>query len=187
VTRVHVAQPSRARFENADEERGVHRPGRIGVDVTVERIGHCGEILAKAQSDLERRLDVGHEQGRADALPRDVAHQQRDVSAVEHEVIEKISSDLTSRHGHARHFSETKMQRRVRKHFVLNLPAELELATDAFLLHRRALMTLDVCGHAVEGDGEFADLVIRQHGHARVVIAFRNSSGGPRSGWSGSA
>ena len=110
-------------------------------------------------------------------LPGHVAHQQRDVAVVEHEVVEEVAADFARRHRDALHFGEAEVQRRMRQHFVLNLPAELELAADAFLLHRRALVALDVGGHAVEGAaraGRPRRLRLRTR-NARVVVALRDA------------
>ena len=60
------------------------------------------------------------------------------------EVVEEVAADFARRHRHALDLRQAEPQRRLRQHVVLNLPAELELAPDALLLDRRALMLLDV-------------------------------------------
>ena len=92
------------------------------------------------------------------------------------EVVEEITADLARRHGHALHFGQAEMQRRVRQHLVLNLPAQLELAPDALLLHGRPLVLLDVRGHLIEGRRELSDLVRRLDVHARVIFPLRNAA-----------
>ena len=101
-------------------------------------------------------------------LPGDVADEQRDQAGIELEVVEEIAADFARRHRDPLYFGQAEMQRRVRQHVRLNLPAQLELAADALLLDRRALVLLDVGGHAVERRRQPADLVARFHRHARA-------------------
>ena len=73
------------------------------------------------------------------------------------------------------HLGQTELERRLRQHVVLNLPAELELAADALLLDERPLVQLDVGGHLIEGAGQPPDLVVRLAPHARAVVALRDA------------
>ena len=131
-----------------------------------------GEILAERQPRAQRRLDVGHQQRRADALARHVADEQREVAVAEREVVEEVAADLARRDRHALDLRRAQAQRPVRQHVVLNLAAELQLAADALLLDHRVLMALDVFGHLVEGARQLADLVVRADLHPRAVVAF---------------
>ena len=131
-----------------------------------------GEILAEREARPQRRLEVRHQQRRADALARHVADEQGDAAVAQLEVVEEVAADFARRHRHALDLGQAEHQRPLRQHVVLDLAAQLELAADPLLRHGRPLVLLDVGGHLVERDGEPADLVVRSHRHARAVVAF---------------
>ena len=133
---------------------------RIVFDVAIDRAGDGRKILSEREARAERRLDVRHQQRGADALTGDVADEQCDLAVRHLKVIEEIAADFTRRHRDALDFGQTETKRPVRQHLGLDLTPELELALDALLLHRRALMLLDVFRHLVERDGEPAHLVV---------------------------
>ena len=58
---------------------------------------------------------------------------------------------------------------------MLDLPAQLELPSDPFLLDDDVLMAFDVLRHLVEGASEPADLVVRSDLHTRAVVPVRDS------------
>ena len=64
----------------------------------------------------------------------------------------------------------------MRQHFALDLPPQLEFTPDAFLLHGRLFVALDVGRHLVESACELTDFVRRSHRDARVVIALRDAA-----------
>ena len=158
---VHVAQLARRGVEDAHEQRRVDRPRRVPFDVDVDLPRDRVEILAEREPRAQRRLDVRHQERRADALARDVADEQRDAPVGQREVVEEIAADFLGRHRHALDLGQAEAQRALRQHVVLDLAAELELALDPLLLDGRALVQLDVLGHLVERGGEPADLVLR--------------------------
>ena len=67
-------------------------------------------------------------------------------------------------------------KRLARKHVVLDLPSQLELALDALLANEGALMCLDLGGHLVEGVSQLPNFVPGFHGHAGRVFAVRDAS-----------
>ena len=145
---VDVAHQPRRRIEDRDEERRVDRSGGVRLDVAVDGLGDRRQSLAEGEAGAERGLDVRHQQRGADALAGHVADEQRDEAGVELKVVEEVAADFARRHRDALHFGQAEMQRRARQHLGLDLPAQLELAADALLFDRRALVLLDVGGHA---------------------------------------
>ena len=151
-------------------------PGELRLDVAVDGFGDRRQPLAEREARAQRRLDVGHQQRGADPLAGHVADQQRDEARVELEVVEEVAADFARRHRDALHFRQAEVQRRARLHVRLDLAAQLELAADPLLFDRRALVLLDVGGHAVERRRQPADLVARFHRHARAVVPLRDAA-----------
>ena len=58
----------------------VDAAGRVLIELAIEPIGERGEIGLVRQPRAQRRLDVRHQQRRADALARDVADEQREAA-----------------------------------------------------------------------------------------------------------
>ncbi len=172
---VHVEQLPRCRVQDAHEQRRVNRSGRVALDVDVNLPRDRVEILTEREPRAQRRLDVRHEERGTHALARHVADEQRNPPVAQREVVEEIAADFLGRHRHALDLGQPEPERALRQHVVLDLAAELELALDPFLLHRRALVKLDVFGHLIERLGEPADLVVGSDLDARAVVAERDA------------
>ena len=97
-------------------KRGVERSRRVLFDIAVDRPGDGREVLAQRETRAQRRLDVRHEQRRADAFARDVADEQRDLAVGDLKVIEEVAADFARRHRDALDFRQAESKRRVRQH-----------------------------------------------------------------------
>ncbi len=139
------------------------------------RVRDRRQILAEREARAQRRLDVRHQQRGADALAGHVADEQRDLAAVEHEVVEEVAADFARRHRDALDLGQPETQRRLRQHVVLDLPAELELAADALLLDRGALCRSTSAAIWLNAVASWPTSSLRSHFDARAVVALRDA------------
>ena len=170
---VHEAQLAARSVQDADEQRDVNLRRRIGGDLVVHAVHQARQVGVELQLRPKRGLDVRHQERRTHALARHVSDQQGKPAVVEREIVEEVSSDFTGRDRHAGDFHEAGLQRSVRQHLVLNLPAQFELARQAFLLDEHQVVRLELRRHAVEGPRQLADFVWRALGDPCPAIARR--------------
>ena len=171
---VHVAHDARPRVDDSDKQREVDFRRRVRVQIAVQVAGQPREILFPRQAGAQRGLDVGHQERGTDALPGHVAHQHRDLARGQHEVVEEVAADLARGNGDALHLGEPEAERLARQQVVLDLPAQLQLALQTFLLDDQLLVPGEVLGHLVERGRQASELVGRSHGHPGGQVSVRD-------------
>ncbi len=173
VAGVHVAQQPAHGIEDGDEQRQVHLARRVLGHVAIEGIDERRQVEFERKPCAQRGLDVRHEQRRANSLAGHVAHQQRNRSAWQAEVVEKVAADLARGNGHASDLGESHPQRFARQHVHLNLAAQLQFPAQALPFHDDLLVGFEFAGHLIERVREFAHLVAGRDRHARAAFAAR--------------
>ena len=170
----------RARVEI--EHRVGHRDEAAAVEVRRDDAVRRHEQVARRAVDLRQRqhqpLELRHvERGRR-ALAGHVRDEQAEAIALERQKIVVIAAHLARRltHGRERHARE--LDRRVlRQQRHLDAPRDPQFLLEPLLLRHLGQQRRQVRGHAVEGVGQLAELVLRQHRDAVREVALPHALG----------
>ena len=91
---VAEGQPAAARIQHAGERGDEERLGIVAADLGIGARQDRRRIAGIAQRNaFQQRFRQRHEQARRQAFARDVAHQEKQALAIEHEAVVEVAAD----------------------------------------------------------------------------------------------
>ncbi len=130
-------------------QRGEQRDEVLGgsgvVDQPVHPRDDVGQLEPDSAHGAHRSLEIGHEEGRPDTLPRDVAHRDYDPAVGQRDEVVEIPRDIQAEADPGGQLETRDFRHHQRQQALLYPPRYLELLLEPLLLYLLA-QKLDVLG-----------------------------------------